>query len=839
MQLPIRILVALLLCSVTACKDEPLDATPDAGTPDAGDPPPAPTPELLWRAENHGEAFSLSTADLDGDGTNEIIHAGRDLAVFGASDLAANTPRWEANWAFDGEYATLGGDNDWAYDARAVGDIDGDGTQDIVAVTSFLSLIAFSDADGHTLWERPLESTAGTPTQLAIFDADDDGVRDVFVAASSVAYSGKTGAVLWNTNLPRTIVAVLDAQLDEDPARELVVAIERAGMIGGPPRPPGPMLYAYDNDGEELFAFTASSDQATALDVFDLDGDGIDEAIVMAGSEISVVDAEGTLRFSIQRETFPQVPPVLTARVVDGAARIFLALLDMETGPRVEAWNDAGALVWSETLDSETIGPPNAILFVAGTTPRLLVGTGQTSPATGAVIAFDPGDAPAKRYLWDRLIGFPIEAFALTTHGGDPVVVAGGQTAALVGLHIADGTQAFAGISGSFIVQVATGDLDGDGRDEFVSVDDHGYVRALNAGGTQRWAAQLDLEGAGAAHTVAVADIDGDGKAEVLAGGASFANTKDPGVLRLFRGDGSVLATFHAGDAPSDVTTADLDADGTPEIVAAFAPVGLSSPDPCRVLAFDTALVAQWSVPAAPCFSAHVAVGELDANQPGPEIAYADVTLFTAPHVGLFTRDGNTLWNIESGGSASQLTLHAGGIYVGGGAIEGRGRLAKRSVVDGSLEWEAQFDGRQATDTAIEGNVLAFDIVPDRNADGVDEFIVGLGTGEAALLDGATRTTVWKQLFEDADLVAADRHTIGAVAYVPAHASHRDLLVVGHGAMLRMKSSAFAVDFDGTVLATVPMHGEARSIAVGRGADGRPFAALGAGLDVYGIAFSR
>lgn len=115
------------------------------------------------------------------------------------------------------------------------------------------------------------------------------------------------------------------------------------------------------------------------------------------------------------------------------------------------------------------------------------------------------------------------------------------------------------------ITAMTTGDLSGDGVDEVVVSSGAGEIAAFSAAGSNLWTVTLD--GRPRINALACADFNGDGRIEVAVGA-------DQAVLALLSADGRVLWTveppmFRGID--SDVKTivpADVDGDGTPEIVA-------------------------------------------------------------------------------------------------------------------------------------------------------------------------------------------------------------------------------------------------------------------------------
>ena len=116
---------------------------------------------------------------------------------------------------------------------------------------------------------------------------------------------------------------------------------------------------------------------------------------------------------------------------------------------------------------------------------------------------------------------------------------------------------------------VAAGDLDGDGRGELVFASEDAHVYAFSTGGKELWrftCPPYPKRGGkrGQARDVHVADLDGDGKAEVIVG----ANNIE---LHVLTHEGKELRSFHGSDPKmtfGNFATADLDGDGRQTILA-------------------------------------------------------------------------------------------------------------------------------------------------------------------------------------------------------------------------------------------------------------------------------
>jgi hypothetical protein len=118
---------------------------------------------------------------------------------------------------------------------------------------------------------------------------------------------------------------------------------------------------------------------------------------------------------------------------------------------------------------------------------------------------------------------------------------------------------------------VAVGDLDGDGVPDAAIADnanDHLVIELGNGDGTFRRGATPAIDGT-APFGVIAHDLDGDGRLDLI---IADRGSDDVNVLRG-RGDGTfdapIVVSTGAGTGPYDVTTADVDLDGVPDLITA------------------------------------------------------------------------------------------------------------------------------------------------------------------------------------------------------------------------------------------------------------------------------
>lgn len=166
----------------------------------------------------------------------------------------------------------------------------------------------------------------------------------------------------------------------------------------------------------------------------------------------------------------------------------------------------------------------------------------------------------------------------------------------------------------------AAADMNGDGKDDFIVANDKGVISGFKADGTPIKGLYFTALPYKAAVDVAVGDIDGDGTPEIIVGAAGAGNAA---AVRVFAFKGGAVSdtgiNFIAYDNMSGVrvTAGDIDGDGIAEIITA--PGGGSGAVKVRLWKADTSKGAgAWTVKDA---------GTLDAGLSlnGADISSADL----------------------------------------------------------------------------------------------------------------------------------------------------------------------------------------------------------------------
>ncbi|WP_298354043.1 FG-GAP-like repeat-containing protein [Runella sp.] len=295
-------------------------------------------------------------------------------------------------------------------------------------------------------------------------------------------------------------------------------------------------------------AFDAKQDQTTgttpkSVSIGDIDGDGKpDLAVANSGSNtVSILrntSTSGTVSFATKVDfTTGSSPVSVSIGDIDGDGKPDLAVVNGV---------DNSVSVLCNTSTSGTVSFASKADFTTGTGP------------TSVVIGDIDGD------------GKPDLA---VTNGGSNNVSILRNTSSSGAISFATKVDFFAA---SNPTSVAIGDIDGNGKaDLAVTQGDGGDVAVLrntSTSGTISFATRIVLGGGPGNYSVAIGDIDGDGKPDLAianllfaGGGVSlFRNTSTSGTIS-FAG----RVDFVSGKFPKSITMGDIDGDGKPDLAVA------------------------------------------------------------------------------------------------------------------------------------------------------------------------------------------------------------------------------------------------------------------------------
>lgn len=315
--------------------------------------------ETRWREAIPPEACTIhavadpALADFDGDGRPELYASTTEDAVLGFDPVS-------------GEQVFRYNLSDYGYSRPVVANVVGSDTEELV-VTDVDGELSVVRPDGSVVWQRPLNAYSWAAPAVADFDAE--GGKEVVVGlgnGTAVAFTPR-GGVAWTATVDGSITWTADGDIDDDPAREFLVAtaagqvaaidgasgelewtrpLDRFAAVGPPLDGDGDgavEVYATDRSGT-LYALDGATGETrwttTLTDgevqmtpppaVGDVTGDGAPDLVATTNDgRVLVVDpADGTVRASYSRDAAVYTHATLADTDGDGTQEVYVVYGD-------------------------------------------------------------------------------------------------------------------------------------------------------------------------------------------------------------------------------------------------------------------------------------------------------------------------------------------------------------------------------------------------------------------------------------------------------------------------------------------------------------------------------
>ena len=289
--------------------------------------------------------------------------------------------------------------------------------------------------------------------------------------------------------------------------------------------------------------------------VGDLDGDGTPDLVVLNYYDGTVdvyrnVSTNGTLASS----SFAS--PVVLSVTGAGSSVFGLALADLDGDGRLDIL--VGDYNLNEISIFQNLSSPGTI---SSGSFGIRVDVSVSGSPAGLAVADMDGDGKADIVTANQS-GNTVSALRNIGSGG---TISAGSFAAPVSFAV-----------GSSPWRIAIADMDGDGQPDVVTLNQSdsnhkvSILRNLSAVGSIAFALHVDLAGADTGEALAVGDLDGDGKPDVVVGSytgrtiAVYRNISTPGSITA--GSFASNVAFAMGASVHNIAIGDLDGDGKPDL---------------------------------------------------------------------------------------------------------------------------------------------------------------------------------------------------------------------------------------------------------------------------------
>ncbi|MBO3800541.1 MAG: VCBS repeat-containing protein [Candidatus Brockarchaeota archaeon] len=239
---------------------------------------------LLWYSNQTGIWDDLTLGDIDGDGTNEIVAACR-ISCLGSKILVYKGDG-SCIWKFEGIYGCY---------SIIIAELDGDNKKEVVGRWDWKARCPLSysicalDDDGSLLWkvESPIP-LASMPEKLLIYDLDRNNISDI-IAGGICAIRGSDGRVLWVNN-PENYISIRGTP---EGTSEIIADINGDGISDTAIITRTRILAFSGSDGSLILAYTSTEGALRAVSLVDLNRDGFMEIVALYryGGVIAIGDA--------------------------------------------------------------------------------------------------------------------------------------------------------------------------------------------------------------------------------------------------------------------------------------------------------------------------------------------------------------------------------------------------------------------------------------------------------------------------------------------------------------------------------------------------------------------
>ena len=240
---------------------------------------------LNWKFSAEGGVVFVDTADLENDGTQEIIIGSREFMLSGGAgwiNILEKDGNCRSQYPLPGPLTVM-----------VVADLENDGEREVMG--SVFSRIHVLDKDGKKKWDMSPRYGYNI-REIYVDDLDGDGIKEILVGAGprtsrirdGLFVISSTGKILWSAYVRGEIHSIASGDLDGDGSKEVLIGCYgRGGTYNSQA-----VMYVFNSTGEERFNYATERGVASIL-VDDINSDGVKEILVGTYRNLYVLDNEG------------------------------------------------------------------------------------------------------------------------------------------------------------------------------------------------------------------------------------------------------------------------------------------------------------------------------------------------------------------------------------------------------------------------------------------------------------------------------------------------------------------------------------------------------------------
>ena len=548
----------------------------------------------IFLAEEGGFALGLVPAaavtDLNGDGLQDIVACVYEPEPPSRGGVALLLQRSKRELMPMMLHSEPPG---WARSVRAIatGDFTGDGRVDIAVVESGAILLLRSDAaevprQRGLVGLRPQRITSGSPVEtpgaaLAVGDVDGDGDDDLVTTGAETSavlvFAGGQQPLRERRESPSPVVPTSMTLLDADGDRDLDLALVGGSSAG---------VSILENDGKGVWThartITVEDDPISRITSADLDGDTRADLVVAGAGAVTTILA-GPGESWVPRSVFhftgtAAVVRGLAAADLGGDGDVDIVISRSTGGPLSSADDDVetlhlegdgrGGLVAAQRLELSEGAYALSVRDLDGDGAADIacapVGPGKVF---GAYVTDEP-PSPRARFRSRRLpLGFEPHSSVLRDLDSDGdldlAVIDGEQDVHLLrndGKGALEWTKAYSLDGANELFVLAAGDIGGDGDIDLAGSDEFGRLFTLQNGGGLGFRQGPSYRVGHSPWQLLLVDLHGDRLADIL---SVCVASNELWVFKGLSGGGfAPQPVIRTGASPAGAATADLDGDG-------------------------------------------------------------------------------------------------------------------------------------------------------------------------------------------------------------------------------------------------------------------------------------